>query len=65
MAKYGGIGLSANQVGLFSYVYNGRTSQIENGKVRSVFNTLINDVSEETINMKEGCLSFFLSCFYP
>jgi peptide deformylase len=32
--------------------------QIEDGKTRYVFNPLINDVSKETINLKEGCLSF-------
>ena len=59
MAKYGGIGLSANQVGLpFRMFIMGGHPQIENGKVRSVFNPLINDVSEETVSMKEGCLSF-------
>ena len=42
--------------------------QIDNGRVRSVFNPLINDVSEETVTMKEGCLSFpflFLSITRP
>jgi len=42
--------------------------QIEDGKVRSVFNPLINDVSKETVNFKEGCLSFpflFLSINRP
>ena len=69
MAKYGGIGLSANQVGLpFRMFVMGGHPQLENGKVRSVFNPLINDVSEETVNMKEGCLSFpflFLSINRP
>ena len=59
MAKYGGIGLSANQVGLpFRMFIMGGHPQIDNGRVRSVFNPLINDVSEETVSMKEGCLSF-------
>ena len=59
MAKYGGIGLSANQVGLpFRMFIMGGHPQKENGRVRSVFNPLINDVSEETTSMKEGCLSF-------
>ena len=59
MAKYGGIGLSANQVGLpFRMFIMGGHPQIDNGRVRSVFNPLINDVSEETTSMKEGCLSF-------
>ena len=67
--KYGGIGLSPNQVGLpFRMFIMGGHPQIDNGKVRSVFNPLINDVSEETVNMKEGCLSFpflFLSITRP
>ena len=59
MAKYGGIGLSANQVGLpFRMFIMGGHPQIDNGRVRSVFNPLINDVSQETVAMKEGCLSF-------
>jgi len=59
MVKYGGLGLSANQVGLpyRMFVMGGHPS-IEDGKLRSVFNPLINDVSQETINLKEGCLSF-------
>ena len=59
MKKYGGIGLSANQVGLpyRMFVMGGHPS-IEQGKTRYVFNPLVNDVSKETINLKEGCLSF-------
>jgi len=69
MIKYGGIGLSANQIGLpyRMFVMGGHPS-IENGRVRYVFNPLINDVSEETVVMKEGCLSFpflFLSISRP
>ena len=59
MVKYGGLGLSANQVGLpYRMFVMGGHPQIEDGKVRSVFNPLINDVSKETVNFKEGCLSF-------
>ena len=59
MVKYGGIGLSANQVGLpFRMFVMGGHPQIEDGKVRNCFNPLVKDMSEETINMKEGCLSF-------
>ena len=59
MTKYGGIGLSANQIGLpFRMFVMGGHPQIEEGKVRYVFNPLINDVSKETISLKEGCLSF-------
>ena len=69
MTKYGGIGLSANQVGLpFRMFVMGGHPQIEDGKVRNCFNPLINDVSPETVVMKEGCLSFpflFLSIKRP
>ena len=69
MAKYGGLGLSANQVGLpYRMFVMGGHPQIEDGKVRSVFNPLLNDVSEETVTFKEGCLSFpflFLSITRP
>jgi peptide deformylase len=69
MAKYGGLGLSANQLGLpYRMFVMGGHPQIEDGKVRTVFNPLINDVSPESINLKEGCLSFpflFLSIKRP
>ena len=69
MVKYGGIGLSANQVGLpFRMFIMGGHPKIDDGRVRAVFNPLINDVSQETSNMKEGCLSFpflFLSINRP
>ena len=69
MVKYGGLGLSANQLGLpYRMFVMGGHPQIEDGKVRSVFNPLINDVSPESINLKEGCLSFpflFLSIKRP
>ena len=69
MVKYGGIGLSANQVGLpFRMFVMGGHPQIEDGKVRNCFNPLINDVSPETVLMKEGCLSYpflFLSIKRP
>ena len=59
MAKYGGLGLSANQVGLpYRMFVMGGHPQIEDGKVRYVFNPLVNDVSEESVMLKEGCLSF-------
>ena len=59
MVKYGGLGLSANQVGLpYRMFVMGGHPQIEDGKVRSVFNPLINDVSKETVQFKEGCLSY-------
>ena len=69
MVKYGGIGLSCNQVGLpFRMFVMGGHPQIEDGKVRNCFNPLINDVSPETVLMKEGCLSYpflFLSIKRP
>jgi len=69
MIKYGGIGLSANQVGLpFRMFVMGGHPQIEDGKVRNCFNPIIKDLSEETVLMKEGCLSFpflFLSIKRP
>ena len=69
MVKYGGLGLSANQLGLpYRMFVMGGHPQIEDGKVRSVFNPMVNDVSPESINLKEGCLSFpflFLSIKRP
>jgi peptide deformylase len=59
MVKYGGIGLSANQLGLpYRMFVMGGHPQIEDGKTRYVFNPLINDVSKESVMLKEGCLSF-------
>ena len=59
MVKYGGLGLAANQLGLpYRMFIMGGHPEIEGGKVRSVFNPLVNDVSEESIVLKEGCLSF-------
>jgi peptide deformylase len=69
MVKYGGLGLSCNQVGLpYRMFVMGGHPKIEDGKVRYIFNHLVNDVSEETIVFKEGCLSFpflFLSIKRP
>ena len=59
MVKYGGLGLAANQCGLpYRMFVMGGHPNIEQGKVRSIFNPLVNDVSKETIYIKEGCLSF-------
>ena len=59
MTKYGGLGLAANQLGLpYRMFVMGGHPEIENGKVRCVFNPIVNDVSEETVLLKEGCLSF-------
>ena len=66
MKKYGGIGLSANQVGLpFNMFVVGDHLQIENGIKMACFNPVIINSSEETVVMKEGCLTFpfvFLNC---
>ena len=59
MVKYGGLGLSANQVGLpYRMFVMGGHPQVEDGKVRYVFNPMVNDVSQESVMLKEGCLSF-------
>lgn len=55
MKKLGGVGLSANQVGIDKSVF-----VIGDGAdfVKTFFNPLVVGVSEETEVMKEGCLSF-------
>ena len=59
MYKYGGIGLSCNQVGLpYRMFVMGGHPEIEKGKLRYCFNPEVIDVSPETILMKEGCLTF-------
>ena len=59
MKKYGGIGLSANQVGLpFNMFVAGDHQTIEKGMKLSMFNPVILSTSEETVMMKEGCLTF-------
>jgi len=59
MHRYGGIGLSANQVGKpYRMFIMGGQPQIENGKVYACFNPKIIKASEETVRFKEGCLSF-------
>jgi peptide deformylase len=69
MFKYGGIGLSANQVGLpYRMFVMGGHPQIEKGMKLSLFNPSIIESSEETVVMKEGCLTFpfvFLSITRP
>jgi peptide deformylase len=54
MDKFGGIGLSANQVGLDARVFVMRT---QNGN-KAFFNPEITKASQETDLLKEGCLSF-------
>ena len=69
MKKYGGIGLSANQVGLpFNMFVLGDHPQLENGLKITCFNPMIIKRSDETVVMKEWCLTFpflFLSITRP
>ena len=59
MKKYGGIGLTCNQVGLpFNMFVMGDHPQLENGLKMTCFNPMIVSASEETIMMKEGCLTY-------
>ena len=54
MVKYGGLGLSACQIGVDLKVFVMRF----NGDAIACFNPRINHYSEETTYMREGCLSF-------
>ena len=69
MYKYGGLGLSANQVGLpFNMFVFGGHPQLEQGVKVTCFNPVIVHSSKETVVMKEGCLTFpfvFLSLTRP
>ena len=69
MKKYGGIGLSANQVGLpFNMFVLGDHPDIEKGLKMTCFNPMIISSSVEEETMKEGCLTFpfvFLSITRP
>lgn len=59
MYKYGGLGLSANQVGLpFNMFILGGHPQIEKGIKLVCFNPMIIQSSEEEVMMREGCLTF-------
>ena len=59
MLRYGGIGLSANQVGLpFNMFVIGDHLQVENGLKMTCFNPMIISTSMETVLMKEGCLTY-------
>ena len=59
MKKYGGIGLTCNQVGLpFNMFVLGDHPGLENGLKMACFNPMIISSSEETTVMKEGCLTF-------
>src|SRR6056300_1571393 len=69
MKKFGGIGMTCNQVGLpFNMFVLGDHPQLENGLKMACFNPMIISSSEETVVMKEGCLTFpfvFLSITRP
>ena len=59
MKKYGGIGLTCNQVGLpFNMFVLGDHVGLEDGLKMSCFNPMIISASEETVAMKDGCLTF-------
>lgn len=59
MLKYGGIGLTANQVGLpFNMFVLGAHEHIEKGLKMACFNPMIISKGEEEVMMKEGCLTF-------
>jgi len=55
MIKFGGIGLSANQVGLNARMFVMKT---EDKGIVPFFNPELTKVSQDTDMMKEGCLSF-------
>jgi len=54
MERFGGLGLSANQVGLDVRVFVMRTQD----GIQAFFNPELTRVSQETDLLKEGCLSF-------
>jgi len=59
MKKFGGIGLTCNQVGLpFNMFVAGGHEGIEKGMAFAMFNPMIVSVGEEKIRMKEGCLTY-------
>ena len=59
MKNYGGIGLSANQVGKpYRLFVMGDNVNIEKGKKWVCINPEITNISKETIRYKEGCLTF-------
>lgn len=55
MYKSGGVGLSANQVGLDHKVFVIGGSGVE---TKAVFNPVLMNVSDEMVTLKEGCLSY-------
>ena len=59
MKKYGGLGLSANQVGLpFNMFVLGDHPEVEKNLKMTCFNPIIISSSVEEETMKEGCLTF-------
>ena len=60
MDKFGGLGLSANQVGLPYRIFVMRTMHEGDEEPTNIayFNPEITRVSQETESLKEGCLSF-------
>jgi len=59
MKNYGGIGLSANQVGMpYRMFVMGDHPNIEKGKKWVCINPKITNVTKELIRYKEGCLTF-------
>jgi len=59
MKKYGGIGLTCNQVGLpFNMFVLGDHIGLENGLKMACFNPIIISTGVEEVAMKEGCLTF-------
>ncbi len=59
MKNYGGIGLSANQVGKpYRMFVMGDNPNIEKGRKWVCINPEITDMSKQTIRYKEGCLTF-------
>ena len=59
MKNYGGIGLSANQIGKpYRMFVMGDNKDIADGKKWVCINPEITDMSKELIRYKEGCLTF-------
>ena len=59
MKKFGGIGLTCNQVGLpFNMFVAGGHQGIEKGMSLAMFNPVIVSVGDEKLRMKEGCLTY-------
>ena len=59
MKKYGGIGLTCNQVGLpFNMFVAKKSRKYRKGLSLAMFNPMIISVSVEEIMMKEGCLTY-------